>query len=136
MNSSVSVVIPAWNAGTTIDKCLDSLMGQSLSPYETILVNDGSDDDTVKISRSYPVKVLDTGGRKGPAAARNMGAEEASGGVILFLDADVTVPEDLLEKVTGTSQTPVYGRFKPFTHRSVRLQTLCRDTRTSTTITA
>lgn len=106
MDSSVSVVIPAWNAETTIDKCLNSLMEQSVPPAETILVNDGSDDGTVEISRGYPVRVLDTGGRKGPAAARNMGAEAASGGIILFLDADVTVPADLLEKITRHFEDP------------------------------
>ncbi len=106
MSSSVSVVIPAWNAETTLDKCLESVAAQTIQPLEIILVNDGSSDGTVNICRSYQVSVLNTGGRKGPAAARNMGAAAASGKMILFLDADVTVPEDLLEKITGHFEDP------------------------------
>ncbi len=98
---TISVVIPAWNAGTTLTRCLDSLKEQTREPFEVILVDDGSTDDTRRLAEGYQVKVLSTGGRKGPASARNLGAEEAGGDVLLFLDSDVTVPGDLLEKVAG-----------------------------------
>lgn len=97
---SVSVIIPAWNAQETIERCLDSLARQSVNPAETILVDDGSDDMTVRLAEKYNVKVVSTGGRKGPATARNMGAESASGDVLLFLDSDVTVPANLIKTVT------------------------------------
>lgn len=99
MIPSISVIIPAWNAAQTITQCLDSLGAQTVSPKEIILVDDGSDDSTTETCSDYNVKVFSTGGRKGPATARNMGALEASGEILLFLDSDVTVPCDLLEKV-------------------------------------
>lgn len=99
LNLSVSVVIPAWNAGGTIAKCLDSIMKQTVAPTEVILVDDGSDDNSVDIAKEYGVTLLSTGGRKGPSTARNIGTSSAVGDVILFLDSDVTVPGDLVEKV-------------------------------------
>jgi len=97
----ISVIIPAWNAGATLGHCLDSLKEQSRKPFEILLVDDGSTDDTRRLAEDYQVKVLSTGGRMGPATARNMGAEAAAGEVLLFLDSDVTVPGDLLERVAG-----------------------------------
>lgn len=96
---TTSVVIPVWNAVRTIDDCLRSINEQYHSPYEIIIVDDGSDDSTAELCKKFPVRILSTGGRKGPAAARNLGAEKAEGDVILFLDSDVTVPPDLIEKV-------------------------------------
>lgn len=99
MNPTVAVIIPAWNAEPTLNECLRSLQGQTSPAEEVILVNDGSSDGTAKIAASYSVRILDTGGRRGPATARNMGAKDASSDVLLFLDADVTVPRDLLDNV-------------------------------------
>jgi len=101
LSLSISVIIPAWNAGKTIHSCLDSISKQTVSPLEIILADDGSSDDTAGKSGEYGVKLLSTGGRKGPATARNMGASAATGDVILFLDSDVIVPADLIEKVAA-----------------------------------
>lgn len=101
MRLTISVVIPAWNAGGTISKCLDSIRKQTVLPTEIILVDDGSSDNTVNIARKYGVTLLSTGGRKGPSTARNMGASSARGEIVLFLDSDVTVPENLIEKVVS-----------------------------------
>ncbi|MCK5132818.1 MAG: glycosyltransferase family 2 protein [Candidatus Sabulitectum sp.] len=101
LSLSISVVIPAWNAGSTIHSCLDSIHRQTLNPLEVILVDDGSSDDTADKADKYGVVLLGTGGRKGPATARNMGASAAAGDVILFLDSDVIVSVDLIEKVTA-----------------------------------
>ncbi|MCK5034583.1 MAG: glycosyltransferase family 2 protein [Candidatus Sabulitectum sp.] len=100
MSLSVSVVIPAWNAGNTIGKCLDSIKEQTVLPWEIILVDDGSSDHTAATAEEYHISLLSTGGRKGPATARNMGASAASGDVILFLDSDVIVSCDLIEKIS------------------------------------
>ena len=69
-------------------------------PCEIILVDDGSSDNTATIAEEYSVTLLSTGGREGPATARNMGAAAAGGDVILFLDSDVIVPVDLIEKIS------------------------------------
>ena len=96
---SISVVIPAWNAEKSIHLCLDPVTKQTLSPLEIILVDDGSNDRTTEIAGRFGVTVLTTSSRKGPATARNMGAAAASGEILLFLDSDVIVPHDLVEKV-------------------------------------
>ena len=100
----LSIVIPAWNASKTIEKCLDSLQNQTIQPKEIILVDDGSDDTTVSIATKYKTINIKTGGRKGPATARNMGAEAATGDIVLFLDSDVIVQNDLIEKVLSHFQ--------------------------------
>ena len=84
-----SVIIPAYNSEKTLFSCLESLEAQSLSKenYEVIVVDDGSTDDTSKIANRFNVKyIFQT--NKGPAAARNKGADAAAGQIILFTDAD------------------------------------------------
>lgn len=99
MNPTVAVIIPAWNAEPTLEQCLGSLEAQTTDADEIILVDDGSSDGTAEIASSYNIIILETGGRRGPATARNMGAQAASADVLLFLDADVTIPENLLESI-------------------------------------
>ncbi|MBI5083979.1 MAG: glycosyltransferase family 2 protein [Acidobacteria bacterium] len=96
----VSVVIPAYNARETLELCLGNLMeSQPSPPYECLVVDDGSTDGSAEIAARYGARVLSTGGRKGPAYARNIGARAAAGNVLLFLDADVTVHPDTVELV-------------------------------------
>jgi len=94
-------VIPAYNAEDTIESCLASLRGQTLSPSEVILVDDCSSDRTASLALEAGIEVLSFPGRSGPAVARNAGAEKASGNIVLFLDADVTIPPDLIEGIAA-----------------------------------
>jgi glycosyltransferase involved in cell wall biosynthesis len=94
---SISVIIPAWNAGRTISECLEAIAGQTVPPIETIVVDDCSSDDTPIIASSLGVKVLRLSKNGGPAAARNLGAKTALGDIVLFLDADVIIPETLID---------------------------------------
>ena len=89
----VSVVIPAYNAQNTIAACLDSLMKQDYpGDYEVIVVDDGSADSTPDIISGYERVRLIRQANAGPAAARNKGAMDAKGEIILFTDSDC-VPE-------------------------------------------
>ncbi len=99
LNLRISVIIPAWNAENSIGDCLTSITKQTVSPTEIILVDDGSHDNTTLVAQEFGVTLLNTHGRKGPATARNMGAKAASEDIILFLDSDVIVQNDLIEKV-------------------------------------
>ncbi len=101
LSLSISIIVPAWNAGRTIRSCLDSIREQTTPPLEIILVDDGSSDNTADKAGEHGIELLNTGGRKGPATARNMGASAAAGEVLLFLDSDVVVPADLIEKVAA-----------------------------------
>lgn len=95
-----SVIVPAYNSGSTIRSCLSSLLNQSLpkEDYEIIVVDDGSTDDTSSLIMEYPVKYL-WQPNKGPAAARNHGAREAKGSIILFTDSDCVPARNWIEEM-------------------------------------
>jgi cellulose synthase/poly-beta-1,6-N-acetylglucosamine synthase-like glycosyltransferase len=93
------VIIPAYNASRTLGRCLESLSGQDQAPWQIVLVDDASTDDTVSIARQAGAEVVSCESQQGPARARNLGVEATTGDVILFLDADVTVPPDLISRV-------------------------------------
>jgi len=84
-----SVIVPAYNAVSTLDGCLNALLNQSISKerYEVIVVDDGSTDRTADQVKNYPVRYLYQKNR-GPATARNAGVKEAIGHIVLFTDSD------------------------------------------------
>lgn len=103
MKPTVSVIIPAHNEEREIAGILDSLLAQSAKPFEVIVVNDGSIDDTRKTAEKYRakckyVKLLNYPTGHSAAFARNRGAEAAHGSVLLFMDADVTAAKNLVEE--------------------------------------
>lgn len=86
---SITVVIPAYNAEATISRAIDSVLNQTVSVFEIVVVDDGSTDDTAAVVRGYGPKVRliqQTNSRT--AAARNRGLDAANGDWIAFLDAD------------------------------------------------
>ena len=106
-----SVIIPAYNAEKTLSFCLEGLANQSVprKDYEVIVVDDGSTDDTSKLAKGFTVEyIFQT--NQGPAAARNRGAREGRGGIILFTDSDC-VPEHnwIQEMVSPFSDPDVVG---------------------------
>jgi len=108
-----SVVIPAYNASDTLRDCLDALIKQSIpkEEYEIIVVDDGSTDDTDKISREYPVKYIKQANH-GPASARNRGAKEAQGDKLLFTDSDCIPDFNWLEEMTQPFQDSTVSAVK------------------------
>ncbi len=95
----VSIVIPTYNEEEVISDCLESLSKQTLKDLEIIVVDDGSNDQT--LSKIHGVKLLKQE-HKGPGAARNLGAKEASGEILVFVDADMTFKEDFVEKLVNS----------------------------------
>jgi glycosyltransferase involved in cell wall biosynthesis len=91
-----SVIIPAHNEEKDIGKCLDRLLGQDC---EVIVVNDGSTDYTENIARRYMVRVISFRDSHSPAFSRNIGAMKSKGKYLVFIDADMYVPDDLIEKL-------------------------------------
>jgi GT2 family glycosyltransferase len=101
---SVSVIIPAYNAGGSLTLCLEALGRSTSAPLEVVLVDDGSTDDTRERAQAFGVppskiKVLTTGGRRGPGFARNLGSKEATGEILFFLDSDVCVTPDTIARI-------------------------------------
>jgi len=99
VNHFISVIIPVYNGRKTLGDCLKSVFKSSYPAFECIVVDDHSTDNTVEIAESFDVKIIRIGSQGGAAHARNRGAEAAQGDVLLFVDADVTIYPDSLNKV-------------------------------------
>ncbi len=86
----VSVIVPAYNAAQTLERCLTALAAQGFpsDEFEIIVVDDGSTDGTADIAARFSTVRLIHAEQRGAAAARNRGAREARGDLLLFTDAD------------------------------------------------
>jgi glycosyltransferase involved in cell wall biosynthesis len=110
MNLSVSIVIPAFNCASTIDKTLTAIQRQTHpGPLETIVVDDGSTDQTAAVVKSYPNVRYIYQPNAGPASARNRGAARASHTCIFFTDADCIPHPDWVEKTLQGFHAPAIG---------------------------
>lgn len=100
MNELVSIVIPVYNGGCYIEKCIKSLQSQSYKMMEIIIVDDGSKDNTAEICGRYAAideKIIFLRQKNsGPAQARNLGISRAKGKYIAFIDADDYVEEEYI----------------------------------------
>ncbi len=97
---SISIIIPAYNAETHLVQSLAHLRASTQQPFEVIVVDDASTDRTAQVARNFGARVISTPRSQGPAAARNLGAQLASGDLVYFLDADVCVYPSTLERVS------------------------------------
>lgn len=95
----ISVIVPVFNGASTLATCLTAVERARFEPMECIVVDDGSDDGSGQIAASFGCTVLSTGGRFGPARARNLGVAAAGGDLLIFLDADVAVHADALQRI-------------------------------------
>ncbi|WMJ23076.1 glycosyltransferase family 2 protein [Paludicola sp. MB14-C6] len=100
----VSVIVPVYNAEKYLEKCLNSLVNQTLNEIEIIIVNDGSTDDSQKIIdqfvQQYPTKIKSFIQKNaGQAVARNFGLKHITGECIGFVDSDDWVDEDMYEQL-------------------------------------
>lgn len=93
--TSLSIVIPARNEESNLEKLLSSLEMSDYRNFEIIVANDNSDDGTARVADKYGVKCIDVPplpkGWKGKTWACQSGADASSGSLLLFLDADITV---------------------------------------------
>jgi glycosyltransferase involved in cell wall biosynthesis len=87
-DSTVSIVIPAYNEERYLPECLQSLKEQTHTPVEVIVVDDGSTDKTKEVVRKFGYTLLSQD-HKGPGVARNYGARHATSAIVAFLDADM-----------------------------------------------
>jgi glycosyltransferase involved in cell wall biosynthesis len=99
--ATVTIVIPVFNGAVDLEKCLAGIGASATVPLEVIVVDDGSTDGSRAVVERFGARVLGTGGRCGPAKARNLGAREAKGDVLFFLDADVVAQPDSIGRVVA-----------------------------------
>lgn len=114
--NQVSVIVPIYNGGQNGLRCLDALAAAGPSAGEVIIVDDGSTDGSGASARARGFTVLQTDHpRSGPAHARNVGASHAMGQVLLFVDADVVIYSDAIQRVTAIMNDPrvsaVFGSY-------------------------
>ena len=95
----VSVVVPVRNNAACLADCLSALCASAGPGAEIIVVDDASTDDTPAVAARAGVGVLRLDRNAGAGAARNLGARHASGEVLLFVDSDVVVAPDTVERV-------------------------------------
>lgn len=118
----VSIVVPCYNAGPWLEETLESVRNQSWPRVQTIVVNDGSTDNTLAIARRYegPGLQIVSQANRGLSAARNAGLRLAQGDYIQFLDADdllapakIAVQVELLNRSpAGTVAIGRWARFR------------------------
>lgn len=104
-SATISMIIPVYKGGTEFRRCLESLVPLKPAPLEIIVVSDG-DDESSKTAAEFNVKVIHLSHRQGPAHARNVGASHSNGDILFFVDADVAVPPNLLDRLTDSFNEP------------------------------
>jgi glycosyltransferase involved in cell wall biosynthesis len=96
---TISVVVPVYNGGDHLFQCLHSLSRATPPLYEIIVVLDGCTDGSAQVAQQFGMKVLALSQRRGPAQARNFGAQAAQGDILFFLDADAVIHPDAIRQV-------------------------------------
>jgi glycosyltransferase involved in cell wall biosynthesis len=139
---SVSIVTPFFDAGGFLEEAILSVVGQTISDWELLLVDDGSSDESVRVARRYAesnphqIRYLQhqPPGNRGKSVARNLAIAEARGKYLTFLDADdVLMPRKLEHQIRLLGAYPeaimVYGNTEYWHSWNSRRGRTARDTR-------
>ena len=118
---SISIIVPVYNVEKYLSSCIDSVLNQSYSDFELLLVDDGSTDDCADICDSYArkdsrIRVFHKK-NGGVSSARNVGLEHAKGEWVFFLDGDDLLPRPSIQSLVahvGTDVDMVYGGIRKF----------------------
>lgn len=94
----LSVIVPVRNGAAVLEHCLAALRCSDFHDFECIVADDASTDNSSQVARRHGCRVVRLEENRGPATARNTAAAEASGGLLLFVDADVCVQPDCLRR--------------------------------------
>lgn len=104
----ISIIVPVYNTEKYLEKCLNSLISQTLEDIEILCINDGSTDNSIKILEQYAnrdlrVKIINKK-NAGLSAARNTGISQAKGEYLGFVDSDDYVDLNFYEKLYNTAK--------------------------------
>lgn len=104
----ISIIVPVYNSEKFLEKCINSIINQTLKDIEIIFINDGSTDKSLDILKSYElkdsrIKVLSQN-NTGPSCARNNGLKIAKGEYVGFVDSDDWIDLDFYEKLYITAK--------------------------------
>lgn len=108
----ISAIVPVYNSEKYVSRCIDSILAQTYSDWELILVDDGSMDNSLSILREYEkqdsrIKVIHQS-NAGPGIARNTGIEHASGDYIIFVDSDDRVGENYFNLLSRKTEDVIF----------------------------
>lgn len=105
MNSiKISVIVPVYNTGRYLERCLNSIMAQSFQEIEIIIINDCSTDDSLEIIKKYinddkRAILINKEKNEGVSSARNTGIKIATGKYVQYIDGDDWVEKDFLKNM-------------------------------------
>lgn len=118
MNPTVTIIVPVYNSAEYLSQCIGSIISQSYSNFELLLINDGSTDDSKTICEGYAA--IDNRIRVyhkengGVSSARNKGLDEAKGEFVVFIDADDYVNTGYIEHLMNSDSDLVITGVKRF----------------------
>lgn len=106
-NILVSIIVPVYNGEKYLPVCIESILSQTVSNFELIIINDGSVDKTLAICEEYKfrdkrIRIINKS-NEGVSIARNYGIKQSKGSLICFIDADYLIAVDFLEKLLRVS---------------------------------
>ncbi|TAK71965.1 MAG: glycosyltransferase [Betaproteobacteria bacterium] len=121
MESLVSIIIPNRNGADTIGTCLAAAQASHYGNFEIIVVDDGSEDNSIEVIKRYPCKLVRLERHGGAAQARNAGASHSRGRILFFTDADCLLLPDTLALAAATlaregSNAIIGGTYTPAPH--------------------
>ncbi len=96
----ISIIIPVRNGGEIFKRCLRAIADSRPQPFEVIVADDGSMDDTAHVAAAFGARVITTPKPgSGPAVGRNISAQHATGDLLFFFDSDVEIKPDTLSRI-------------------------------------
>lgn len=106
----VSVVVPVFNVEKYLEKCINSVLNQSLADFELIAIDDKSTDNSLKILKDFQkmdkrIRIFENKKNMGPSYCRNLGIREAKGKYLEFIDSDDWIEENCLELLYNESES-------------------------------
>lgn len=135
-NNTISIIVPVYNTQKSLPLCLKSLLTQTYSDIEIILINDGSTDQSLDICKKYKkkddrIKVINQD-NKGRSAVRNVGISHASGRYIMFVDSDDYVTRSFCCDAINSVQKydadiGLFDYYLKDKHQAIARKTSCHD---------
>lgn len=97
----VSIILPAYNEAEALPKVLDELLLRIDTPFEIIVVDDGSSDGTAQVAQEYPIQLIQHNANLGKGAAVRTGLEAAQGEYVIIMDADASYPAEAVPELVS-----------------------------------